>query len=334
MPIAPGRAKPVIAPHGCRFSALEFPTMPTPSPGLKFTKMHGVGNDYVYINGFDQSLPDDVADLAIQMADRHTGVGGDGLILILPPTVPTPPTPSTTWSTNGAAHVRMRMFNNDGSEGQMCGNGIRCVAKYAHDHGLSAANPLRVETGRGVLSIDLQVDNDGKVAAATVDMGEPWLELEKIPVDLSAGDVRQVGEYRYAVAVPQAGGEIEMTFVNTGNPHAVIFVDDLARVDLRTLGPAIERHAIFPKKANVHFVQVLSEAEVKVLHWERGTGQTQACGTGATAVCIAGHISGRTAKEIEAHLPGGTLELRWDEKTNHVFMTGPATEVFSGEWRG
>jgi diaminopimelate epimerase len=292
---------------------------------LQFTKMHGVGNDYVYVDGFDQTLPDDVTELAVRISDRHTGVGGDGLILILP-------------STDGSAHVRMRMFNNDGSEGEMCGNGIRCVAKYTHDHGLSDANPLRVETGRGVLNIDLQLDSNRKVESATVDMGEPFLDLEKIPVQQTTiarnAALKQRGEHRYGVAVPEAGGEIEMTFVNTGNPHAVIFVDDLSTVDLPALGPAIERHAIFPKKANVHFVQVLSDTEVKVLHWERGTGQTQACGTGATAVCIAGALVGRTARAIKAHLPGGTLDLRWDEKTNHVFMTGPATEVFTGEWRG
>jgi diaminopimelate epimerase len=240
----------------------------------------------------------------------------------------------------------MRMWNNDGSESEMCGNGIRCVAKLAWDDGIARASPMRIQTGRGVLSLELEVGADGKVSSATVDMGEPILELDRIGVE-TAGDavasqlpreasglppIGQVGEHRYAVRTPR--GEREMTFVSMGNPHAVIFVDDLARVELGSEGPEIEHLAIFPRRMNVHLVQVISASEVNVLHWERGTGRTLACGTGACAVCVAGVLTGQTGREILAHVPGGELRLKWDPATRHVFKTGEAVEVFRGGWNG
>jgi diaminopimelate epimerase len=250
------------------------------------------------------------AELAVKVSDRHFGVGADGLILVLPST---------------RADVRMRMFNADGSEAQMCGNGIRCLAKYAHDRGLSRANPMRVETAAGVKSVQFALGPDGKVASATVDMGEPILDARLIPLAAPLG--------QGAVDVPlPVGPGYTMTCVSMGNPHAVIFVDDAGAVPLAELGPRIERHAYFPQRVNVHFVQVLSRAEVRMRTWERGSGITLACGTGASAVCVAGVLTGRTDRGILTRLPGGDLSLEWRAGDNHVYMTGPAVEVFSGDW--
>ena len=284
---------------------------------LPFTKMHGIGNDYVYVDGFAHRV-DDPARVAVAIADRHRGVGGDGLILI------EPPRPGVD------AHVRMRMFNADGSESEMCGNGVRCVAKYAVDHGLSRARPLRVETGRGVLNIDYALGGDGKLAEATVDMGEPILEPAAIPIDVAA--IRSHDARRSAGDVTIDNATFATTFVSMGNPHAVVFVDDVASVDLSVIGPRFERHPAFPRRINVHFVQVHSPTEVTMRTWERGSGITQACGTGASAVCVAGVLAGRSDRSILAHLPGGDLRLAWRAADNHVLMTGPATEVFSGVW--
>jgi diaminopimelate epimerase len=290
---------------------------------MRFTKMHGIGNDYVYVDGFREMVTDP-AGLARRIADRHFGVGGDGLILILP---------------SEAGDVRMRMFNADGSEAQMCGNGVRCVAKYAHDHGLSDANPLRVETAAGVREIDLTLDPDDKVAEATVDMGEPVLTAEQIPLDVSAGPAALAEQVagdprRRAVDVPidVAGASYRMTCVSMGNPHAVIFVEDPAAVPLDHHGSGIEMAAVFPERANVHFVRVDSPAEMTMRTWERGSGVTLACGTGAAAVCVAGVLTGRTGREVLIHLPGGDLRLHWREADNRVRMTGPAEEVFAGDW--
>jgi len=276
---------------------------------MRFTKMHGIGNDYVYVDGFAERVPDPPG-LARRIADRHFGVGGDGLILILPAE---------------KADARMRMFNADGSEAQMCGNGIRCLAKYVHDHGLSEANPLRVETAAGVKTVELTLDEAGKVAAATVDMGEPILTPAEIPVNIPRQRVvdtpLQTGRHAYS-----------MTCVSMGNPHAVMFVDDVEAVPLEEVGPAIERHPLFPERINAHFVQAASPEEVTLRTWERGSGITLACGTGASAVCVAGALTGRTGRKILAHLPGGDLGLEWRESDNHVYMTGPAVEVFRGEW--
>ena len=275
---------------------------------MKFTKMQGIGNDYVYVDGFAEAVADP-ENLASRIADRHFGVGGDGLILILP---------------SEKADVRMRMFNADGSEAEMCGNGVRCVAKYSYDHGLTRNNPMRVETGRGVLTLALDVAG-GKVRDVTVNMGEPILDLPRIPVEESGlypGD--RPHEHRITVAHKSAA--LDACFVSVGNPHAVIYTPDLGAIDLPLIGPMVENHPAFPRRINAHWVQVLSPAEVIMRTWERGTG--------ACAVCVAGVLTGRTQRKILAHLPGGDLTLEWRESDNNVYMTGPATEVFSGEWNG
>jgi len=272
---------------------------------MRFTKMHGIGNDYVYINGYHQTV-DDPAALAPVIADRHFGVGGDGLILLLPP------------DDGVEAHARMRMFNADGSEAEMCGNGIRCVCKLAHDSGVCTENPMKIQTGNGVLTLDYTLDDAGEVAMVTVDMGEPILELPNVPVDESKLDATLE----------------DACFVSMGNPHVVLFHECVTSLDLCTLGPKIEHHLAFPRRINAHWVQVHGEEEVTMRTWERGSGITLACGTGACAVCVAGVLAGKTGRQITAHLPGGDLQLRWDEATNHVFMTGPATTVFEGQWVG
>jgi len=293
---------------------------------MRFTKMHGIGNDYVYVNGFEETVDDPPA-LARAIADRHFGVGGDGLILILP-------------AERGVeADVRMRMFNADGSEAEMCGNGIRCVAKYAFDHGLTTARPMRVQTGSGVLSIEYATNGQGRLAAATVDMGEPRLAPAQVPVRLA--DLKQVVNHstRQLIDWPEphdwidrSGLDQRMTCVSMGNPHVVFYCRDVRAVPLASVGPAVETHSVFPNRVNVHFVEVQRRGEVTVRHWERGSGATLACGTGACAVCVAGVLTDRTDREITAHLPGGDLQLEWRESDNHVYMTGPATEVFRGEW--
>jgi diaminopimelate epimerase len=289
---------------------------------MRFVKMHGLGNDYVYIDCVHQPIPADPATLARTLSDRHFGVGGDGLILVCPSTV---------------ADVRMRMFNADGSEAEMCGNGVRCVAKLAYDHGLSRRNPLRVETGRGVLMLHLAVKGV-KVEQVRVDMGEPILEAEKIPtllpgeriIDQPFPSFTDHGEgYWYN----DCGLDPRMTCVSMGNPHLVIYCKDVAKVPLEKVGPILETAGVFPKRINVHFVQVHSNEEVTMRTWERGSGITLACGTGACAVCVAGVLTGRTGRQLLAHLPGGDLRLEWSESDNHVFKTGPATEVFQGEWQ-
>jgi diaminopimelate epimerase len=281
---------------------------------MRFTKMHGIGNDYVYVNGFQESV-DDPAALARRIADRHFGVGGDGLILVLP---------------SEQADVRMRMFNADGSEAEMCGNGIRCVAKFAFDRGISKSNPMRVETGRGVLDLALTVE-EGRVREVTVNMREPVLALPEIPVD-AARLIKGNSQHEYVFDIE--GQSLSAAFVSMGNPHVVMFVDNVAAIELDRLGPRVERHPAFPRRINAHWVQIVSRQEVIMRTWERGSGITLACGTGACAVCVAGVLTGRTGRKILAHLPGGDLKLDWDERDNCVYMTGPATEVFSGEWAG
>jgi len=281
---------------------------------MKFTKMHGIGNDYVYVDGFREKVADPAA-LARAVSDRHFGVGSDGLILILP---------------SDQADVRMRMFNADGSESEMCGNGVRCVAKYAFDHGLTRCNPMKIETGRGVLDLNCRVI-DGKVREVTVNMGQPILALDEVPVskDLSQRTGRD-SVYSFAA---RDGSTMEATFVSMGNPHAVMFVDDVAAIDLQRVGPTVEHAPVFPRRINAHWVQVVSRDEVIMRTWERGSGVTLACGTGACAVAVAGVLTGRTNEKILAHLPGGDLTLSWRRSDgNEVMMTGPATEVFSGEW--
>jgi diaminopimelate epimerase len=281
---------------------------------MRFTKMHGIGNDYVYVNGFAERVNDPPV-VAKAISHRHFGIGSDGLILILP---------------SDKADVRMRMFNADGSEAEMCGNGVRCVAKYSYDHGLTKNNPMRVETGHGVLSLALDLEN-GKVRNVTVNMGQPILDLPLIPVDrekLTLGN----GEHFYRLHLSQSNDAIEAAFVSMGNPHAVIYVDDVANIDLARIGPMVENHKAFPRRINAHFVQVISPGEVIMRTWERGSGITLACGTGACAVAVAGVRTGKTARKLLAHLPGGDLTLEWRESDNNVYMTGPATEIFEGTW--
>ena len=289
---------------------------------MRFTKMQGAGNDYVYVDCFAERMPDDPPALARAIADRHYGVGGDGLILICPST---------------KADARMRMFNADGSESEMCGNGIRCVAKYVHDHGLARKDRLTIETGAGVLSLDLVIEHD-KVERVRVNMGRPVLESPRIPTTLPG---ERVVDHEFAVlkeaihrdwaAACQLDSRV--TCVSMGNPHLMLYCGDVAKVPLAEVGPRLENAAVFPKRINVHFVQVHSSGEVTMRTWERGSGITLACGTGASAVCVAGALTGRHSRRILAHLPGGDLELDWSD-SDEVYMTGPAVEVFSGEWHG
>ena len=302
---------------------------------MRFIKMHGIGNDYVFVNGFEQSV-DDPAVLASKIADRHYGVGGDGLILVLPP------------EQNNGAHVRMRMFNADGSEAEMCGNGIRGVCKLAHDHGLCDANPMLVQTGNGVLTLRYTIDPNGKVDQVTVDMGNPVLEAANVPVRLEGlaptshvidhpifglVDWNQTTPANWYEAAINAYDDIKMTCVSMGNPHAVIYCDNLDEVPIESVGRVLETHPMFPNRVNVHFVKIRTPNEITMRTWERGSGRTLACGTGASAVCVAGVLTGRTQRDLLAHLPGGDLTLQWRENNDHVLMTGPATEVFTGDWR-
>lgn len=282
---------------------------------MNFTKMHGLGNDYVYINGFKDAVADPAA-LSKKVSDRHFGIGSDGLILILP---------------SEKADVRMRMFNTDGSEGEMCGNGIRCVAKYAFDHGLTKNNPMRIETARGVLTLDLKT-REGKVELVTVNMGQPVFEPAKIPFDPEKA-VRGKREHEYQIPVTETKDFIDVVPVNVGNPHAVIYVPNVKQVQLDRMGPIVERHPAFPKRVNAHWVQVISPTELKMRTWERGSGMTLACGTGASSVIAAGVKTGRNERKVLIHLPGGDLNLEWREADNNIYLTGPAKEVFSGEWK-
>lgn len=276
---------------------------------MRFTKMHGAGNDYVYVNCFQEQLGDDVRELAMKVSDRRMGIGSDGLILIMPSTV---------------ADARMRMFNADGSESNMCGNGIRCVAKYVYDHGISRKTDLKIETGAGILSLDLSVQK-GLVQQVKVDMGEPILQADKIPTTIPGPQV-----VRHLFSID--GHHLYATCVSMGNPHCVIFVPKATDELVLGIGPKIENDPRFPQRTNVEFVEVISPNEVRQRTWERGSGETWACGTGASAVCVAGVLNGVTERKIVNHLLGGDLTLEWNEASNHVFMTGPAVEVFSGDW--
>ena len=277
---------------------------------MRFTKMHGIGNDYVYVNCFDVPFPKDPAELARRMANRHFGIGGDGLILICP--------------SDSGADARMRMYNADGSEAEMCGNGLRCVAKYVYDYGIKRADALKIQTGRGNLSVDLETKN-GKTERVRVNMGQPILEASKIPTRLT-------GNPPLDVPLQVAGQTLQVTCVSMGNPHCVTYVERATDELVLGLGPKIEQAAQFPARVNVEFIEILSPTEVRQRTWERGSGETLACGTGASAVCVAGVLTGRTQRRIVNHLLGGDLELEWRESDGCVYMTGPATEVFSGEW--
>lgn len=299
---------------------------------LPFVKMHGIGNDYVYVDGFAREVTDAPA-LARAVSDRHRGVGSDGLIVVAQPD-------------RAGADVRMRMFNADGSEGQMCGNGIRCVAKFAIDRGLSRTNPLRVQTGRGVLEVRWHAGADGRVGSATVDMGEPILEPSRIPVSIDGecGIAWPWGVDRWREASVAAGldaGQADrwiadsgigaaVSFVSMGNPHLVAWCSCADAVPLERIGPVIERMAIFPERINVHVATASTRGEVRMRTWERGSGITQACGTGACAVCVAGQQEGRLGSDVTVHLPGGQLRIEWTGAGSSVMMTGPAVTTFEG----
>ena len=274
---------------------------------MKFTKMHGCGNDYVYVNLFEEKMKNP-AKVSIAVSDRHFGIGSDGLITIGPSDV---------------ADFRMRIYNADGSEAEMCGNGIRCVAKYVYDHKLTDQTQISVETGAGIKTLELTVEND-KVTLVRVDMGEPILTPSLIPV--VADGERVVDE-----PIVVAGKEWRMTCVSMGNPHAVLFVDDVEHFELEKYGPLFERHERFPKRTNTEFVQIVSRSEAIMRVWERGSAETWACGTGTCATVMACILNGCTDDSVLVHLRGGNLRIDYDRKSNHLFMTGPATEVFEGE---
>ncbi len=276
---------------------------------MKFTKMHGAGNDYIYIEDFKGSIKKP-SQLAVEMSNRNFGVGSDGLILILK-------------SKN--ADFRMRMFNSDGSESEMCGNGIRCFAKYVYDHKLTDKEELDIETGGGIKRLKLKLKK-GLVDAVRVDMGEPVLQRERIPMIGDPGMV--ISEDLH---LPD-GVTFNITSVSMGNPHVVIFVEDVENFPVSKYGPMIETFDLFPHRTNVEFVQVVNSREVIQRTWERGAGETMACGTGASAVTVACVLTKQTDRKITVHLKGGDLKTEWDSRSNHIFMTGPAVEVFKGEW--
>ena len=272
---------------------------------LPFTKMHGISNDYIYVNAFETSLADP-GSVSLKISDRRTGIGGDGLILICP---------------SETAHARMEMYNADGSRGEMCGNGIRCVGKYIYDHGIATDNPLKVDTDAGLKVLFLDVEN-GRVARVTVDMGEPILDGPKIPVAAEG----QVIDQPLTV-----GGQLyQVTCVSVGNPHCVIFVEDVERLELGKIGPQFEQHPLFPNRVNAEFIHIVSPTELNMRVWERGSGETWACGTGACAAAVAAVLNHKADRRVSMHLRGGDLDIEWRMADNHVYMKGPAEQVFEG----
>ena len=277
---------------------------------MKFTKMQGIGNDYVYVNCLQETI-ENPSELAKKISDRHYGVGSDGLIMINP---------------SDKADFEMEMYNADGSRGEMCGNGIRCVAKYVYDYGLTDKTSISVETLAGIKYLDLTVE-DGKVVLVKVDMGKPMLRPEEVPV---------VSEKEEVIDEPITvdGQEYRMTCVSMGNPHAVVFIDqDVKEFPLETVGVKFENHERFPKRVNTEFVNVLDRHTAQMRVWERGSGETLACGTGACAVAVACALNGLTEDEVTVKLLGGDLQIKWDREQNTVYMTGPAEVVFDGEWK-
>ena len=273
---------------------------------MKFTKMHGLGNDYVYVNCFEEKIDNPPA-VARFVSDRHFGIGSDGLIMI---------NPSKT------ADFEMEMYNADGSRGEMCGNGIRCVAKYVYDYGLTDKTQISVETLGGIKYLDLTVE-EGKVSLVKVDMGKPELEADLIPI---------ISEREQVIDEPIEvdGKEYHMTGVSMGNPHAVIYVDDVKGLDLEKIGPKFENHERFPKRINTEFVHCIDRQTVEMRVWERGSGETLACGTGACAVAVSSILNNLTDTQVTVKLLGGDLQIEWDREKNHVFMTGLAKVVFDG----
>ena len=272
---------------------------------MKFTKMHGIGNDYVYVNCFKEKI-ENPGEVAKRISDRHFGIGSDGLILIKPSQI---------------ADFEMEMYNSDGSLGAMCGNGIRCVAKYVYDYGLTDKTQISVATGSGIKYLDLTVE-DGKVVLVKVDMGAPILEPEKIPAKVSKATGKKL---------TVQGKEYEVTCISMGNPHCIVCVDDVEGLAIEQVGQFFERHEVFTDRVNTEFIKVLDRNTVQMRVWERGAGETWACGTGACAVAVACILNGWTEREVTVKLRGGDLCICWDQDKNTVFMTGPAATVFDGE---
>ena len=275
---------------------------------IRFTKMHGAGNDYIYLDGME-NCPDDLNALSIAMSDRHKGVGSDGLVVIMPSEV---------------ADFRMRMFNADGSEGEMCGNASRCIGKYVYEKGLTKKRHITLETLAGIKSLSLNVSDDNTVDSVTVDMGEPILEPSRIPVSLDRELIK--------TPISTEAGIFEITAVSMGNPHGVVFVKSLDDVDVHKVGRELEVNPIFPQKANIEFAQILKRDEIRMRVWERGSGETLACGTGACATLVAGVLTGSCDRKVTIHLLGGDLNIEWVEQNDHVYMTGPAEMVFEGTY--
>ncbi len=276
---------------------------------MRFTKMEGIGNDYVYVNGFEEHVEDPAA-MAVKMSRQHFGCGADGLIMILP---------------SEKADFCMQMYNNDGSYSEMCGNGIRCVAKYCHDRGLTDKTEFTIESGGQIKVMHLNLAPDGTTESVRVDMGVPELDGEKIPSTSAGCPVLHH-------PLTANGNAYEAVLVNMGNPHAVVFVEDPDTAPVTTDGPVMEFDASFPRKANIEFVQIIDRTHARMRVWERGTGETLACGTGACAVAVACALTGRCERSCEVALPGGKLQIEWNEQDNHVYMTGPAAFVYDGVW--
>lgn len=276
---------------------------------MRFTKMQGLGNDYVYVDCFKETV-EDPSKLAKVISDRHFGVGSDGLILICP---------------SDKADFEMKMYNADGSRGEMCGNGIRCVAKYVYDYGLTDKTHISVETLGGIKYLDLTVEN-GKVALVKVDMGSPILTPAQVPVIAD-------GESAVDEPICVDGVEYRMTCVSMGNPHAVVYMEDVDNLDIEKIGPSFENHERFPNRVNTEFVKVLDRKTAQMRVWERGSGETLACGTGACAVAVACILNGLTDNRVRVKLLGGDLLIEWDQEKDTVYMTGPAEVVFDGEWK-
>jgi len=281
---------------------------------MKFTKMQGIGNDYIYVDCTKETIPDPAA-LSRKISDRHFGVGGDGLVMILP---------------GDQADFRMRMFNADGSEAQMCGNASRCVGKYVYERGLTQKQDLTLETGAGIKELHLNLQA-GKVASVRVDMGAPELRPEKIPVRLSESSVAGNPDQIRMAPLEVDGRTFRITCVSMGNPHCVIFQDEVENWPLEFWGPKFEHAPVFPERINTEFARAEDRTHLRMRVWERGSGETMACGTGACATLVAAVMNGLTERKATLCLRGGDLEIEWDEKTGHVFMTGPAEFVFDGE---
>lgn len=273
--------------------------------GFRFTKMHGIGNDYVYMDAINQNIPDPFS-WAVDLSNRHFGIGSDGLVLICP---------------SDKADFRMRMFNSDGSEAEMCGNASRCVGKFVYEKGLTNKKEILLETGAGIKVLSLTVDNNNCVSLVKVDMGEPILEAEKIPVLTDTPE-------KYSITIE--GKEYIMTAVSMGNPHAVTYVDSLEELDLEKIGPEFESNELYPRKTNTEFVVIESPTVARMRVWERGSGETIACGTGACATLVSGVINKKLERRAKIKLIGGDLNIEWNKENNHVYMTGPATTVFEG----